>query len=127
MKVIWHKAISKHVAIRNNVAPDFTKKEYIIGRFEENLLFIIASVINMIWFVSEKLHSECFWQSLLRGATALSRGTRNSKQLNIYLSSKICKDNFLTANFPFKFFQAIWILLIRPDPHGTFLPSFSQY
>jgi len=57
---------------------------------------------------------------------ALSRGTDNrNKQLNIYLSTEICKPIFLTIIFPYKFFQPVWILLTRRDQPATFLLSFS--
>jgi len=48
-----------------------------------------------------------------------------AKQLNIYLSTKICKPLFLTIIFPYKFFQAVWIPQTRRDQPATFLLSFS--
>ena len=60
MKMIGHQTITEDIAIWQPVSPDILQKEKVIVAAKEDLLLLIAPVIDMIGFVGEEVHISIF-------------------------------------------------------------------
>jgi hypothetical protein len=92
--MIWHQAITDNFCTGCQLLPYFPYKENIIAVVEENRLFIIAPVINVITFILYKVHIG-FFRRFSRVGTLKATSTIHALKLgpqSIFANILFCRQ-----------------------------------